>query len=364
MKYGVFCLLLFVLLLGSTDISGQPVTLNHQKGLKERKMVAMYLFEEVDINKFFTDCRNWGVNTVFSNSAYWQNTDFKNKAAEYCIDIGLLFPVFFNQEYLEAHPDEYCITSNGNKAIKNWLHFGCPTSDSFRLYQKNYLRKVLPILNPKIVALDFIRFYVHWESVPRSASFDEIEDGCYCERCLHHFEKYSRVRLGERSAAWIKKNVLERWTDWKCTIIENTVKEFAAIVKQYNPSIPVGAKIVPWTQQQYKSGLRSIAGQDIRRMKKYADFFMPMTYSHLLGHTTSWIDSLLIEANRITGKKVYATAEMEKAVAEEPEITLEEFKSMLVHGSGRPSSGLVVFYYRKGAGNAAFGEILSTFLKE
>lgn len=327
--------------------------------LKEDRMKAIYLFEEVDLDSFFMDCKAWGINMVFTNSIYWENREFIDKAKTENIRIGLLFPVFFNPGYLESHPEDYCITSSGNKAIKDWLHFGCPSSDSFYTYQKEYLERILPLLNPELVVFDFIRFYVHWERVSKNASFDEIEDGCYCDRCLNDFQDFSNIQLQERTAHWIKRNALTEWTDWKCSVIEDKVEDLVRITSEYRRSLPKGVKTVPWSQAQYDNGIRSIAGQDLNRLKKHVDFFLPMTYSHLLDQDPDWIEKLVNETNTITGKKVYSTVQMEKVFGEQANITDSLFTQMLGYGFKGVSQGIVLFYYKKGSDNHSKGKLVN-----
>lgn len=323
------------------------------------KMVALYLFEPgVDIDNFFADCKIWGVNMVFSNSVYWDNKEFSEKAKHYGVGAGLLFPVFFNQDYLQTHPEDYCITSEGNKAIKSWLHFGCPSSEPFMRHQKAYFRKALASVNPEMVALDFIRFYVQWEKVSADASFPEIEDGCYCERCLNEFEKFSGVNVTNKTPQWIKLNMLRQWSDWKCHVIENTVTEYAAIARAYNAHVPVGIKTVPWAKEQHAGAIRSIAGQDLDLLKDHIDFVMPMTYSHLLGQSPGWINQMLAEVNSMTGKDVYATVQIEKVFPEQSDIQEDEFKNFLTEGFREPSKGIVLFHYRNFPGNRSKAELI------
>lgn len=352
----------FVLLLSICLIEGvspeQRTSCSDANGPKSKKMIAMYLFVKTDVDQFFKNCKRWNVNTVFTNSIYWDDQEFIDKAKRHNIDIGLLFPVFFNQEYLEAHPDEYSITSKGNRAIRDWLHFGCASSEAFRKHQLELLKETLPKLKPSMVVFDFIRFFVRWEEVKMNAAFDDIEDGCYCDRCLANFEKEKNIKLEERSAKWIKANVLLQWTDWKCSVVEETVKEFGAVVRAYDKKLSLGIKTVPWLQQQFNGGIRSIAGQDLSRLKDDVDFVMPMTYSHLFSLPPSWITTMMKEVNSLTSKPVYATVQMEKVFPDQNEITVTEFAEMMKAGMENPSKGVVLFHYLNSKNNEEMGRLV------
>lgn len=336
-----------------------PGTLPNENS--RQKMVGLYLFvPSIDTTRFFSDCQEWGVNRIFSNDQYWDSS-FLSKAESFDIDVGLLFPVFFNQRYLETHAEDYCITSRGNKAIKDWLHFACPTSEPFKRYQKEYFRKALHQLKPEMVVLDFIRFYVHWERVGAGASPLEMEDGCYCDRCLSAFETFSGVLVEHRTPEWIKQNALSDWATWKCHVIEHTTKEFADIVNEYDPSARIGVKTVPWSNEEHHGAIRSVAGQDLTALKDHVDFFMPMTYSHLLDNEPEWITAMLKDVNRITGKEVYATVQMEKVFSEQNDISNTEFKILLETGLEDPSQGIVLFHYQSTPGNKQKGKLIRTY---
>lgn len=343
--FSALVVLIFFQCAPSSTRDGMQETQSQMADSVSHPLAGMYLFiPGTDTDQFFKDCKAWGVNMVFTNSAYW-NQDFVDKARKFNMDLALLFPVFFNQEYLEAHPEDYCITSKGDKAIKDWLHFGCPSSQPFREHQKQYLQETLSLLDPEMVALDFIRFYVHWERVTPDISFQEIEDGCYCPRCLKSFEHYSGISMQGKSPDWIRQHALRQWTEWKCQLIEATVAEFSGIVKQYDSDLPVGIKTVPWKSDQHEGAIRSIAGQDLKRLSEHADFFMPMTYNHLLKEKPAWITDLLSEVHRITQKDVYATVQLEKVFPEQDNINEQEFKTILDQGVLAPSKGVVLFHY-------------------
>ncbi len=313
--------------------------------VQERKVKGIYLFNpNIELDTFFGNCKKIGVNCVLSSDFLYNNKEFAKKAEQNGMNIILNFPVFFDQEYLVNNPEYYCITSEGEKAINDWLHFACPSQTDYFEHQKIKLKNWLESVNPQMVTFDFLRFYVFWEKVYPDAMFKDIVDGCYCDNCLNDFQQKTGLKVQVKSPEWIKENLLQEWADWKCNVIEQRLSELVAIVKQRDENILIGLKILPWSENDFNGAIRSIAGQDAEMLSKYVDVFIPMTYSHMLKRKPSWINDITSEIHDRTGKQVLSSIQIKKTYLEE-EISDIEFIDMIKFGKMSPVSGTILFHY-------------------
>ena len=309
-------------------------------------ILALYLFNtNVDFDRFadeFTEC---GFNTIITSPFVFEKAEFQRMVKKRNLQVVYNFPVFCNTEYLNEHPESYCITSEHRQAIgADWLQFVCPTDDNHLEFQKKHLSEILDRYDPKIVSLDFIRHYVFWEKVYPEQSLESIEDGCYCDGCLDAFEQSLGKPLEERSKDWIYAHHREQWAAWKCHIIEHTVAELTGMIRSYNPDIQIGIKIVPWRESDFGGAIRSVAGQDVQALSKYFDFFVPMTYSHMVKQEPRWIQQVVDEIHTQTGKSTLSCLQMEKTYLDTP-LEIEEFRATLSAALEAPAQGTCVFHY-------------------
>ncbi len=308
---------------------------------------GIYVFNPTtNFDEMFQNCVNWGINWIVTPAYIFQKESFQLCKKKYEIKICVIFAVYNQQEYLEKHPEDYCITSIGKEAKyeQRWLHFACPSSNRFIEHQKNELTDFLNKMAPDMIALDFIRFYVFWERVYPKTSILDIDDGCYCERCLDNFETYRDQPLGERTARWIKINALSEWAKWKCEIIEKMVKELTEIIHMQNSHLPIMIKTVPWLSESFGGAIRSIAGQDLEILSPDVDFICPMTYSYMTKHPSQSIHEVASEQQQISHKKIIPCIQVNKAYLDE-DISKEKFDEMLQYGLQAPSAGVILFLY-------------------
>lgn len=322
---------------------------------------ALYVFNpEADFDACGKICRKYNIGSIVTNPYIYELEKFQQAMKDNNIDIIYNFPVFCNTEYLAAHPENYCITSKGRRATgAEWLHFVCPLDENHFSMQKEHVAKILEAYNPETFTFDFIRFYVFWEMADPGADPAEIEDGCYCDRCLDSFQKDTGVELKERSKKWIFQNVRDAWGKWKTEVITGRLGELTGIVRSHNPETRIGIKMVPWLESDFSRGMINIVGQDAEKIARHVDFFATMSYTHMTGHQPEKIHSLVDELNRKTGKPVLASVQIAKTYRDEP-ITEEEFRRQLQAAVKEPSEGFTIFEYDQLSVHEEMGIILSS----
>jgi hypothetical protein len=272
--------------------------------------------------------------------------------------------VFFNQEHLERHPDDYTITSHGRRAVQEWLHFVCPSRESYRAAFLRDLRACLSRVSPEIVSFDFIRHFVVWEAVRLDGSPREIEDGCYCPVCLAAFAAHCGERIDPSTAvARVRAELAGAWGDWKCLEIATFANQLLDEIRVLVPDARLSIKTVPWRESDLDGAIRRCAGQGVRALTRRVDVVSPMAFTHVLGQTPDWKRGLLHHVATHTGKPVLSYVQTEKLYRPE-DITLAQFEAEIVEALAPEWAGALFFEYVQLAANPERAAILRRRLRE
>jgi hypothetical protein len=280
------------------------------------------------------------------------------------IALWLNLPVFYDQEYLDRHPEEYSITSRGRKAVREWLHFVCPSRETHRDALLRDLRTCLFRVQPKVVSLDFIRHFVFWEGVRLDGPATDIEDGCYCPVCLDTFAKYCGERLAPESApARVRGDLRPQWGDWKCSEISAFANRVFAEIRALAPRAKLAIKTIPWRESDLDGAIRSVAGQDVRSLTEQVDLVSPMAFTHVLRQTPEWKRGLLRHVAAVTEKPILSYIQTDKLYRPE-EISLAQFEAEVKEALEPAWAGTVVFDYQQLVANPEKAAILRGHLRQ
>jgi hypothetical protein len=132
--------------------------------------------------------------------------------------------------------------------------------------------------------LDFVRWPMHWElelrpgyPPPLDSSFDELT--------VQRFRTEAEIDVPEGSpaevASWIIMNAPEEWTNFKCGVITQFVREVRQTLSTAGTSLPLSICGVPvhpeWVGQRYSD------------LAEVVDFICPMSYSPVLYQPVEWV---------------------------------------------------------------------------
>lgn len=307
----------------------------------------------IDPDTFAHDCREWGLEAAILHPGFLEDGRMAAALEREGLRLWLNFPVFFDAAYLEGHPNAYAITNKGRRAAEDWLHFICPSREDHLELVAEQIRDLVPRLGPTVVSLDFIRQFVFWEKVELDGPAEVIEDGCYCPACLERFGGTVGERLAERAdaAAYIRSQLGEQWSDWKCEVISAAAEKLLAETRALAPEAKLAIKTVPWRESDLDGAIRSVAGQDVPRLASSVDFVTPMAFTQILGRTPAWKADLLDHVRETTGKPIVSYIQAEAVLRPEP-ITLAQFdKELTVALGDDDKAGIAVFHYEQLTGS-------------
>jgi hypothetical protein len=307
--------------------------------------VKIYKFEG-KLETLFEEWRSLGINAAFVSESLLSNQKFRDLAKKNSITTFVILPIFYNPEALKRDPDLYAITDRGEIAKEEWVEFVCPTREEFREQRITDIKQIVREFNPDGISIDFIRHFVFWEKVYPDRTLDSIPNTCFDSHCLDVFEKEKGIVFPQdladtkQKATWIKNNIFEEWTDWKCSVITRMVQEITDEAKKVKSDILVNIHAVPWRADDFGGAARIIAGQDIVEISQHTDFISPMCYSHMVKRPAHWISSVVNDMYNRTQSKIVPSIQVKEAYLTEI-LSVNEFEETLREALKAPSEGVV-----------------------
>jgi len=314
---------------------------------EEGKIIGVKIYEysgnKEELVKTWKDI---GINTVFASAELLSDADFKKYTKENNIKTFVILPFFFDEKALDEDSTLYAVTSEGKPAKEDWVKFVCPSNEAFINRKIEYIRQFVKDNDPDGISLDFIRHFVYWEMVYPDAKAESLPNTCFDEKCISGFCNYLNVKCPDsiktpqKTFAWIKENYFDKWVEYKCSLITNTVRRVVEEVKKIKPGILVNLHIVPWREADFNGAIKNVAGQDIKALAQYSDYISPMTYSHMVKREPAWIHSVTTEMNEYKNNRVIPSVQVGRTYSND-EYTVAAFSECVKEALKYPSGGVV-----------------------
>jgi hypothetical protein len=294
---------------------------------------AGYRFDDLGLNAIFV--RSISLNQTLFETARLQN-----------VKVFVEFPTLLGRNYVEQHPEAWPIDKHGEKSPPaDWFMGVCPTDPGFWEYRKTQLSEILELYDVDGIFLD----YVHWH-----AQFETPEpilpETCFCDRCTALFAEDTGISVQgsdiSGKAAWILENADTEWRDWRSRVLNGWVTGMKEIVKEMRPEALLGIFYCSWYPDDYDGALYRTLGIDIETFIEMADVLSPMLFHKMKDRPVSWVG----EYTNWLGNLVDKSAEnrpliwpIVQAHDNPGEVTPDEFREVMMAGSGKPSSGIMMF---------------------
>jgi hypothetical protein len=329
-------------------------------------LIGVKIYDAVpDADALFRQWKRLGIDTAFVSTTLAESETFIPTARRAGFRTFVITPVFFNPEYLAAHPEAWAITGRGERAKDDWVEFVCPSHEGYREERKRYALSLLERRRPDGLSLDFIRHFVFWEKVRPDGRIDPLDTTCFCPRCLARFQSDAGLvmpaaaRASPRAAAeWLLDHQSERWTRWRGGLVTSWVEGVVREARRVAPGVKINLHVVPWGESDYEGGLIRVAGQDVRALGPLADFVSPMCYAHMLHRDPAWVARVVRELAARVAVPVLPSIEVKESYRQEP-LTKEFFAAALDAALAPPSGGVVFWSWPPLSEDEAKQEIVS-----
>jgi len=299
------------------------------------------------LEELFEEWNRIGINLILASPELAGKDNFMSLARNHHMRVFLIVPTFFNVEALETDSSLYSITSEGEKAIDDWVSFICPNKTQYRLSHIQHLKNLASKIQPDGISLDFIRYFVYWEKVFPDQIYDNFAQTCFDEDCMSKFLLGNDIQLPDtcqsvnQKADFVLQKYEEEWVDFKCNTISGYVIAMVDAIKSVDPEIEINFHAVPWKSTDFEGGIRSIAGQDLSLIAPYVDYISPMCYHHMVIQSPEWVHEVVSDISiRAPKQKILPSIQVSKAYLE-TSISEAEFRDALVESLLPPSRGVI-----------------------
>jgi hypothetical protein len=313
-------------------------------------LVGVKIYDPVaDTASLFRDWKRLGIDTAFVSTTLAESGTFLPAARDAGFRTFVITPVFFNPEYLAAHPDAWAITGRSEKAKDDWVEFVCPSHEAYRSERARYAISLLEKHRPDGLSLDFIRHFVFWERVRPDGRIDPLDTTCFCPRCLTRFERETGLEVPptakaspRAAAAWLLDHQPQRWTRWRAGLVTSWVEGVVREARRVAPGVKINLHLVPWGESEYEDGPIRVAGQDARALAALVDFVSPMCYAHMLYREPAWVGRVTRELAARVAVPVLPSIEVKESYRQEP--LADAFFAAALDAALAPPSAGVVFW--------------------
>jgi len=338
MKKLILCTVIFtIVLLGSCSRADSG------------KIIGIKIYDySGDFNLLAGKWSEMGINTAFVSRQLAADTAFRQALKQRNIPVFVIFPVFQDPDLLDKDSTLYAITGKGLKAKDEWVEFVCPSREAVRKLKLAQLDTIIRELKPDGISIDFIRQFVYWEKIYPGTDPTSIDRACYCDSCLARFAAADKIsipswlRNSVEKAKWIEKNHARSWAEFRCDQITEIAERLSVEARKIRPGILISLHVVPWREQDFNNAGKRIAGQDLRKLSRLADFISPMCYSQMVMRDEMWIHNIVREMNGKANDKVLPSIQV-YPYYNSKSYSREDFMSCLSKALEHPSRGVVFF---------------------
>ena len=293
---------------------------------------------------------DYGINAVWVGSG-----GLKREEIDRYHNLGLKVFAEFNSMhvagYLKDHPDAAPIGSDGRPSPPphDWQGVS-PFNAGYRKNRMDEFRGVLEMFEIDGIWLDYHHAHASWERAKPA-----MPDTDFSSVALQQFTKKTGIELPAdvpEAAKLLLGSRREAWTQFRCDVFTDWVREYREILKSARPQALLGTFHCPWSPEDYDGSIRHKLAIDLPAQAKYVDIFSIMPYHARFGHRhdPAWIARQTQSLGKLLNLKG-APEERQKIwpivqLADWDEtVVVDQIPLVLDYGTRLPATGVMVFHW-------------------
>ena len=259
------------------------------------------------VNSKLARLRDCGVNAIMTESDSYELSALAathNAQLRFFAGVACFSDHASSFRTLHKRPELWPILENGQRRRQMEWYIGMSPTDRHR--QDEALEEIKSVARSYPVDgifLDFARWPFHWEIELRPER-DRPLDSSFDAATLSMFEEAAGalprgLETTSARAAWIRRNRLAEWVEFKCKVVSDFVTEARNALREAKTDAELGIYTVPNV-----NGLTEpLTGQRIQDLAPLVDWIAPMLYHNILLQPPAWIASTLAPVVKVAGKK-------------------------------------------------------------
>ncbi|MFQ6100330.1 MAG: hypothetical protein ACE5OS_03730 [Anaerolineae bacterium] len=323
--------------------------------------------------------REWGVTFVLAQSRFlpmpdsavesevspelaalyatYDDRKFRDALAGEGIEYWATVCTFFDPQAVDANPSLRPVGSDGRPMEKiDWYVGISPSMEGYVAKKAAMIERAVEALEPEGVFLSFTRWPGFWELWMRHHTRRDFPEYSYDPHTLTRFARETGVNAPTRdpadAALWIEAHARDAWTDWKCRVVANVVRQIRKDCRRIKPDVRIMLNTLPFGKD-FDGAQEKVFGQRVEALAEVVDVFEVMTYHQILKRPTSWIPQAAEEVKNRSGRETICTLQakplyLDGIYAQEhrsPTLDAEEFAEAVDAVERSSVDGIVVFVW-------------------
>lgn len=293
---------------------------------------------------------DFGVNAIWVGSGSL-NAEEIDRYHKLGVKVFAEFNSMHAAEYLKEKPDAAPIGPDGNPspAPNGWQGVS-PFHAGYRRERMNEFRRILKSFDIDGIWLDYHHSHASWEQAEPN-----LPDTDFSPAALKLFTEKAGIDLPADvpvAAKLLLSSHRQAWTDFRCDIFTDWVREYRDIRDEIRPTALLGTFHCPWSPEDFDGAIRNKLAIDLKAQAKYIDVFSIMPYHARFGHPDdpAWISRQIKLLGELLGQQG-RTQEKQRIwpiiqVADwGQKVPVEQIKTVLEHATRPPATGVMIFHW-------------------
>ncbi len=294
--------------------------------------------------------QDFGVNAIWVGSGGLNQDQIKRYH-----DLGLKVFAEYNSMhfagYLKEHPEAAPVGVDGkpSPAPHGWQGIS-PFHAGYRKNRMEEFHRVLETYDIDGIWLDYHHSHASWERADPL-----MPDTDFCETALHMFRGQTGIKLPENTEQAAQKLLSEHkeeWTQFRCDVFTDWVREYREILNAVRPEALLGTFHCPWSLEDYEGAIRHKLAIDLPAQAKFLDILSTMPYHARFGYPQdpAWISRQTQSLGKLLGLKgapgepqqiwpIVQLADWGETVAP------EQIQEVIDYGTRQPATGVMAFHW-------------------
>lgn len=290
--------------------------------------------------------------------AAYDDRMFRNALSRYEIEYWSAVCMFFDPPALQMDPALCPVGSDGRPMEKIDWYVGIAPSHEAHISRKvAAIERVVEELEPDGVFMAFTRWPGFWELWTPHHERQEFPEYSYDAHTLQRFSREAGLALPvlppAEVARWLDTCARDTWTDWKCGLIFDVVRQVKEAGARLKPGLRIMLNTVPFGADDFLRAGECVFGQRWEALSTVVDVFEVMAYHQILKRPVSWITAIGEEVKARSGRKTVCTLQakplyvdgMHAQERRSSTLEVEEFAAMVQAVEKSSIDGIVVFVW-------------------